>query len=84
MNVKANVIVKTPFEDTDPMHLTNIVQQETELGPMLNNCSLDRVCKDGYSYHLGSVEITPVEFVDDTADPNTAMRYLPNSATELL
>ena len=26
MNVKANVIVKTPFGDTDSMHLTNIVK----------------------------------------------------------
>ena len=42
MNAKANVIVKTPFGDTDPMHLTNIVKQGTVLGPMLNNCSLNR------------------------------------------
>ena len=55
--MKANVIVKIPFGDTDPMHLTNIVKQGTVLGPMLNNCSLDRVYKEGYSYHLGSVEI---------------------------
>ena len=38
---------------------------------MLNNCSLDRVCKEGYSYHLGFVEIRPMEFVDDIADPNS-------------
>ena len=71
MNAKANVIVKTPFGDTDPMHLTNIVKQGTILGPILNNCPLDRVCKEGYSYHLGSVEIRPMEFVDDIADPNS-------------
>ena len=71
MNVKPNVIVKTRFGDTDPMHLTNIVKQGTGLRSMLNNCSLDRVCKEGYSYHLGSVEIRPMEFVDDTADPNS-------------
>ena len=35
----------------------------------MNNCSLSRVCKEGYSYHLGSVEIRPVDFVD--ADPNS-------------
>ena len=66
MNVKANVIVKTPFRDTDSTHLARTV-----LGPMLNNCSLDRVCKEGYSYHLGSVEIRPMEFADDIADPNS-------------
>ena len=43
-----NVIVKACFGDIDPMH---IVKQGTVLGPMLNNCSLDRVCKEGYSYH---------------------------------
>ena len=53
------------------MHLTNIVKQGTVLGPMLNNCSLDRICKEGYSYHLGSVEIRPMEFVDDIADSNS-------------
>ena len=70
LNAKANVIVKTPFGDTNPLHLTNIVKQGTVLGPLLNNCSLDRVCKESYSYHLGSVEIKPMEFVDDIADPN--------------
>ena len=70
LNAKANVIVKTPFGDTNPLHLTNIIKQGTVLGPMLNNCSLDRVCKEGYSYHLGSVEIRPMEFVDDIADPD--------------
>ena len=71
MNVKANVFVKTPFEDTDLMHLTNIVKQGTVLGPMLNNCSLDRVCKEGYSSHLGSVEIRPMKFLDGIADSNS-------------
>ena len=70
LNAKANIIVKTPFGDTNPLHLTNIVKQGTVLGPLLNNCSLDRVCKEGYSYHLGSVEIRPMEFVDDIADSN--------------
>ena len=70
-NVKANVIMKKPFGDTDPMHLIDIVKQGLVLGSMLNNCSLDGVCKEGYSYHLGSVEIRPIEFVDDLADPNS-------------
>ena len=65
MIVKANVIVKTTFGDTDPMHLTNIVKQGTVLGPTLNNCSLDRVCKEGYSYHLGTVVVRSMEIVDD-------------------
>ena len=51
MNVKANVIVKTPIGDTDTMHFTNVLRQGTVLGPMLNNCSLDRVCKESYSSH---------------------------------
>ena len=62
MIVKANVIAETPFEDTDTMRPTSIVKQGTVLG---------RVCKEGYSYHLGSVEIRPMEFVDDIADPNS-------------
>ena len=70
LNAKANVIIKTLFGDTNPLHLPNIVKQRTVLGPMLNNCSLDRVCKEGYSYHLVPVKIKPMEFVDDIADPN--------------
>ena len=71
MNLKENVIVKTPFRDTDPIHLTNIIKQGTVLGPMLNNCPLDRVCKESDSYHLQSVEIRPMEFVHDIADPHS-------------
>ena len=41
------------------------------LGPVLNNCSLDRVCKESLGYHIGSVEIKSVEFADDIADPNS-------------
>ena len=41
------------------------------LGPVLNNCSLDRVCKESLGYHIGSVEINSVEFVDDIADLNS-------------
>ena len=36
-----------------------------------NSCSLDRVCKENLGYHIGSVEVTSVEFVDDIADPNS-------------
>ena len=38
---------------------------------MFNNVSLDRICKESYSHHLGSVEIRSLEFVDDIADPNS-------------
>ena len=41
------------------------------LGPVLNNCSLDRVCKESLGYHIGSVGIKSMEFVDDIADPNS-------------
>ena len=71
LNEKANVVVKTPFGDTDPISFMNIVKQGTVLGPVLNNVSLDRVCKESYSHHLGSVEIRSLEFVDDIADPNS-------------
>ena len=70
LNEKANVVVKTPFEETDPLSFMNIVKQGTVLGSVLNNVSLDRVCKESYSHHLGSVEIRSLEFVDDIADPN--------------
>ena len=71
LNKKANVVFKTPFGDTDPLSFMNIVKQGTVLGPVLNNVSLDRVCKESYSHHLGSVEIRSLEFVDDIADPNS-------------
>ena len=71
LNEKANVVAKTPFGDTDPLSFMNIVKQRTVLGPVLNNVSLDRVCKESYSHHLGSVEIRSLEFVDDIANPNS-------------
>ena len=51
LNEKANVVVKTPFGDTDPLSFMNIVKQGTVLGPVLNNVSLDRVCKESYSHN---------------------------------
>ena len=41
------------------------------LRPVLNNCFLDRVCKKSLGYHIGSVEIKSMEFVDDNTDPNS-------------
>ena len=70
LNVKANITIKTPFEGTQVLPLENHVKQGTVLGPVLNNCSLDRACKGSLGYYIGSVEIKSMEFVDDIADPN--------------
>ena len=56
LNERANVVVKTRFGETDPLSFMNIVKEGTVLGPVLNNVSLDRVCKESYSHNLGSVE----------------------------
>ena len=71
LNLKANITVKTPFGDPQVLALENLVKQETVLGPVLNNWSLDRVCKESLGYHIGSVEIKSIEIVDDIADPNS-------------
>ena len=47
------------------------MRQGAVLGPVLNNCSLDRVFKESLGYHIGSVEIKSMEFVYDIADPNS-------------
>ena len=71
LNVNANITIKTPFGDTQVLSLENLVKQGTVLGPVLNNCSLERVCKESLGYHIGSVEIKSMKFVDDIADPNS-------------
>ena len=43
------------------------------LAPILNNCSLDRICKKENGYQFGQVSIKPLEFVDDLADPNHSL-----------
>ena len=35
------IAVRTPFGNTEPFQLYNIVKQGTVLGPVLNNCDLD-------------------------------------------
>ena len=70
INKRSNITVKTPFGDTYPFLAEEIVKQGTVLGPILNNCSLDDVCKEGKGYQYGSVELKPFEFVDDIADPS--------------
>ena len=70
MNIKATVTIRTPLGDTDPLFLSNFAKQGTALGPVLNNCSLNKLSIDSIGYNFGSVEIKSVEFVDDLADPN--------------
>ena len=47
------------------------MKQGTVLGPVLNNCSLDRFSQERFSYQFGSVEIKTYLFVDDISDPNS-------------
>ena len=65
LNTKANIVVKSPFGETKPFICSSIVKQGTVLGPVLKNCSLDRIPVESHGYFLGSVEIKPIEFVDD-------------------
>ena len=65
MNHKAEIVVKTPFDDCNPIFVENIVRQSTALGPVLNNCSLDKVCDESESYQIETVNIKSLEFVDD-------------------
>ena len=67
---RSNITVKTPFGDTYSFRAEEIVKQGTVLGPILNNCSLDDIRKEGKGYHYGTVEFKPLEFVDDIADLN--------------
>ena len=73
MNHKAEIVVRTPFGDCNPIFVENIVRQGTVLGPVLNNCSLDKVCHENESYQSGTVNIKSLEFVDDIADPNDGL-----------
>ena len=70
MNTKANIVVKSPFGTTKQSICSSIVKQGTVLGPVLNNRSLDKIPVESHGYFLGSVEMKPIEFVDDTADPS--------------
>ena len=62
--------VKTPVGGTDLILLTNLVKQGTVLDPVLNNCSLNKMSTHSTGYNFGSVQIKPMEFVDDIADPS--------------
>ena len=70
MNKEAGVTVKTLVGDNDAILLTNYVKQRTLLDPVLNYCSLNKMSTHSTGYNFGSVQIKPMEFVDDIADPN--------------
>ena len=70
LNHRAQIQVKSPLGITDTFTLTDITKQGTIMGPILNNCSLDRICVKGQGYQLGSTYIKPLEYVDDIDDPN--------------
>ena len=70
LNAKASVTVNTPFGRAPVFELKHIVRQGTVLGPILNNCSLDPICWEGFRYQMGHAVIKAMEFVDDLADPN--------------
>ena len=74
LNQRAEIVVRTPFGDTDSFVVNNLVRQGTVLGPILNNCSLDQICKEGKSYQNGNIQLKPLEFIDDIADPNDGYR----------
>ena len=78
-NIKATVTIKAPLGDTDPLFLSNFVKQRTVLGPVLNNCSLNKLSTDSIGYNFGSVQIKSMEFVDDLADPNRDKQSAPAS-----
>ena len=70
LNQRAETVVRTPFGETDPFVVNNLVRQSAILGPILNNCSLDPICKEGKSYQNGNIQLKPLKFVGDIADPS--------------
>ena len=78
MNIKATVTIKSPLGDTGPLFLSNFVKQGTGLGPVLNNCSLNKLSTDSIGYNFGSVQKS-IEFVDDLADLNRDKQSAPAS-----
>ena len=65
MNRGANIVIMTLFGNTRPFTANSLVKQDTSLGPILNNCSLDEMCAHSNSYQYGTAEIKSLEFVDD-------------------
>ena len=79
LSKKASISINTPLGRTNPFVLENLVKQGPVLGPVLNNCSLDRVPKKGSGYQMGLVNIKSLEFVDDIADVNRDFNSLCHS-----
>ena len=79
MNKKALITVKTPLGNASPYVIKNFVKQSTVLGPILNNCSLDKISKEGNGYQFGQVNIKPLEFTDDLVDPTHSLTSAPVS-----
>ena len=79
LSKKASISINTPFGRTDPFVLENLLKQGTVLGPVINDCSLDRVPKEGSGYQMGRVNIKLLEFVDDIADVNREFNSLCHS-----
>ena len=57
LNTKAHIVMKTPFGQCVPYICSNVVRQGTVLGPVLNNCSIDKFSKESYPYFYGKTEI---------------------------
>ena len=70
LNRNADIVVKTPFGDTEAFTIPDLVKQGTVFGPILNNCSLGKIFDNGQNYQYGEVKISPLEFVDDIAGIN--------------
>ena len=62
------MIINTPLGRTDPFVSENLVKQGIVLGAELNNCSLERILKEGSGYQVGLANIKSLEFADDIAD----------------
>ena len=61
MNIKVTVTMKIPLGDTGPPFLSNFVKQGTVLGPVLDNCSLNKLSTDSIGYNFGSAQIKSME-----------------------
>ena len=70
LNRNADIIVKTPFGDTEACTIPNLFKQGTVLGPILNNCSLGEISDNGQNCQDGEVKVSPLEFVDNIVDIN--------------
>ena len=62
LNRKVDIIVRTPFGNTQSFEICNLVKQGTVLGLILNNCSLDDICSEGLGHNMGVAEIKTMEF----------------------